>query len=338
MSKPLKVGIVSFAHLHAEAYIGNLRNNPDVEYVGFYDESPERRETYGAAFESPAFADWEEFLATGVEAAIICSENAHHRRDVDSLAAAKVHILCEKPLATNPQDAAAIVKRCKEQGITLMTAFPMRFSMPLRAAKASLDGGGYGELTSMIGRNQGQCPKRHRAWFADPDLAGGGAMTDHTVHLTDVYRWFTDTEVDSVYAVSNRITYQGETELETGGLVSLTFADGRRASIDCSWSRPLNYPTWGGLALRLVTDRGAVDLDAFSQVHTVYGGAAQHTRWDYWGGDANQMMVDEFVAAVRDRRAPFVTGEDGLRAVEVVEAAYRSVQSGKPEKVRRAEL
>ncbi|MFP4409445.1 MAG: Gfo/Idh/MocA family protein [Spirochaetaceae bacterium] len=336
MSTSLKVGIVSFAHLHAEAYIGNLRNNPRVEYVGFYDESPERRAKYGNAFESPSFGEWEEFLATGVEAAIVCSENAHHRRDVDALASAGVHVLCEKPLATNPADAEAIVRACKQAGVTLMTAFPMRFSMPLRAAKASLDGGGYGRLTSMIGRNQGQCPKRHREWFADPDLAGGGAMTDHTVHLTDVYRWFTDREVETVYAVSNRITYKEDTELETGGLVSLTFADGKSASIDCSWSRPLAYPTWGGLALRLVTDRGAVDLDAFGQTQRVYGGEAMHTRWDYWGGDANQMMVDEFVAAVAEGRAPFVTGEDGLRAVEVVDAAYRSVKSGKPERVKRA--
>ena len=338
MSEPMKVGIVSFAHLHAEAYIGNLRNNRSVEYVGFYDESKARRQKYGTAFESPSFANWEEFLASGVEAAIVSSENAHHRRDVDALASAGVHVLCEKPLATNPADAEAIVRTCKQAGVTLMTAFPMRFSMPLRAAKASLDGGGYGRLTSMIGRNQGQCPKRHRAWFADPDLAGGGAMTDHTVHLTDVYRWFTDLEIETVYAVSNCINYRDETELETGGLVSLTFADGKRASIDCSWSRPLNYPTWGGLALRLVTDWGAVDLDAFKQTQTIYGGEAMHTRWDYWGGDANQMMVDEFVAAVSEGREPFVTGEDGLRAVEVVEAAYRSVKSGKPEKVKRAKV
>ncbi|MDA3948285.1 MAG: Gfo/Idh/MocA family oxidoreductase [Spirochaeta sp.] len=331
----MKVGIVSFAHLHAEAYIGNLRNNPAVEYVGFYDPDPERRTTYGTAFDSPNFADWDAFLATGVEAAIVCSENSNHRADVERLAAAGVHVMCEKPLAPTPTDAGAIVDACRTAGVTLMTAFPMRFSMPLQTAKDALDRGDYGTWTSMIGRNQGQCPTRHRAWFTDPALAGGGAMTDHTVHLADIYRWFTGVEVDNVYAVSNHITYRDESDVETGGLVSLTFADGRRASIDCSWSRPLNYPTWGGLALRLVTDRGAVDVDAFRQTRTVYGPPEQHTRWDYWGSDANQRMVDEFVAAVRDHRAPAVTGIDGLRTVEIVDAAYRSVASGKPEPVAR---
>lgn len=331
----MKVGIVSFAHLHAEAYIGNLRSNPAVEYVGFYDADPERREQYGMAFDSPTFGDWGEFLATGVEAAIVCSENVYHRRDVEALASAGIHVLCEKPLAPKPADAEAIVAACDNAGVTLMTAFPMRFSMPLRAAKATLDGGDYGVLTSILGRNQGQCPKPHRAWFVDPELAVGGAMTDHTVHLADIYRWYTDQEIESVYAVSNRINYKEVSPVETGGLLSVTFADGRTATIDCSWSRPRNYPTWGGLAMRLVTDRGVVDVDAFTQTETVYGLDTQHTRWDYWGADANQAMVDEFVAAVAGKRRPFVTGLDGLRAVEIVEAAYRSAKSGKPEKVRR---
>jgi predicted dehydrogenase len=331
----MKVGIVSFAHLHAEAYIGNLRNNPSVDFVGFYDSDSDRRRRYAEAYGAPSFGDWAEFLKTGVEAAVVCSENVHHRHDTLALAEAGVHVLCEKPLASKPDDAHAMVEACRNAGVTLMTAFPMRFSMPLESAKAGLEAGHYGALTSFIGRNQGQCPKHHRAWFADPELAGGGAMTDHTVHLADVYRWFTGTEVCEVYAVSNRITYRDATELETGGLVSLTFEDGRTASIDCSWSRPLNYPTWGGLALRMLTDRGAVDVDAFRQTQTVYGLAHQHTRWDYWGSDANQRMIDEFIEAVTHARAPRVTGTDGLRAVEIVEAAYRSVDSGKPEKVRR---
>ncbi len=333
--KRLKVGIVSFAHLHAEAYIGNLRNNPAVEYVGFVDEDSERRNTYGAAYESAVFDDWQSFLDSGVEAVIVCSENVYHKRYAIAAAKAGLHVLCEKPLATNPDDADEIISAARTAGVRLMTAFPMRFNMPLRTAHATLAQGGYGTITSIIGRNQGQCPKRHRAWFVDPDLAGGGAMADHTVHLADIYRWFTTAEFETVYAINNRITWRDEAGSDTGGLVALRFTDGRSASVDCSWSRPRHYPTWGGLALRLITDRGTVDIDAFRQVVSVHGHASKHLRWDYWGSDANQAMIDEFVAAILDERTPTVTGEDGLRAVEVVDAAYRSVASGRPEKVHR---
>ena len=59
--------------------------------------------------------------------------------------------------------------------------------------------------------------------------------------------------------------------------------------------------------------------------------------WPFWGSDANIAMLDEFVAAIREDREPAVTGVDGLRALEVVDAAYRSVESGEPVSVQRAE-
>lgn len=329
----IRVAIVSFAHLHSQAYIANLRANRNVAFVGVYDPDDARRAQYGGALDVATFASWEELLDAGIDAAIVCSENVHHRRDVERLAASGVHILCEKPLAITVEDARAIVSACTEAGVTLMTAFPMRFSTPLLVAKQGLDDGTLGALTSCVAVNQGQLPKRHRSWFVDAQLAGGGAVTDHVVHLTDAMRWFTGSEVQSVYAIANRIVHADQTEVETGGLVSLRFSNGIDVSIDCSWSRPLGYPTWGGLALRLITDRGAVDVDAFIQNSAYYGSGEHQVHWDYWGSDANQAMIDEFVAALAQRRAPQITGEDGLRAVEVVAAAYRSIASAAIEPV-----
>ncbi|MCG8481057.1 MAG: Gfo/Idh/MocA family oxidoreductase [Spirochaetales bacterium] len=331
----IRTAIVSFAHLHGEAYISNLRAARSAEFVGVYDPDAERRTIYAERLDVPTFESLDEMLGAGIDAAIVCSENSRHRGDVEDLSRAGVHILCEKPLAVTADDGAAMVAACARAGVLLMTAFPMRFNAPLVAAERNLADGLFGTLTSCVATNQGQLPKRHRAWFVDPVLAGGGAVTDHTVHLVDVMRWFTRSEVESVYAIGNRVAYADDAVVETGGLVSLRFANGVDVSIDCSWSRPLNYPTWGGLTMRLVTDRGAVDLDAFAQNNTVYGLAEQHTRWDNWGSDANQAMIDEFIAAVVEKRTPAVTGEDGLRAVEVVEAAYRSIASGGVETVVR---
>lgn len=329
----IRVAIVSFAHLHSQAYIANLRANRNVVFVGVYDPDDTRRAQYGSQLDVTTFASWEELLAAGIDAAIVCSENVHHRRDVERLAAAGVHVLCEKPLAISVEDAQAIVAACTAAGVTLMTAFPMRFSTPLAVAKQELENGAFGTLTSCVAVNQGQLPKRHRAWFVDAQLAGGGAVTDHVVHLADAMRWLTGSEVQSVYAIANRIVHADQTEVETGGLVSLRFSNGVDVSIDCSWSRPLGYPTWGGLALRLITDRGAVDLDAFVQNSAYYGSGEPQVRWDYWGSDANQAMIDEFITAVAQQRTPLVTGQDGLRAVEVVAAAYRSIASAAIEPV-----
>lgn len=326
----MKIGILSFAHHHAEAYIRHLRAIPGVAIIGLADEDAARGARYAGEFDAPLFPSYAALLAARPDAVLVCSENSKHRPLVELAAAAGVHVLCEKPLATTLADAQALIDACARAGVRLMTAFPLRFSAPLLEVKARLDAGDLGRIYCCNGTNQGELPVRHRAWFVDPDLAGGGAVIDHTVHLVDILRWYLQSEVVEVYAQTNRIFHATEVTVETGGLLMLTFANGVFASIDCSWSKPDYYPTWGGLTFELVSARGAVRVDAFRQNLTVYSQDRQRAAWAYWGSDANQAMLEEFVAALREDRPPAVSGLDGYRALEVVQAAYASAQSGQP--------
>lgn len=329
----VKLGILSFAHLHAEAYIQNIRAIPGVEFIGLADENAERGRRFAHQFEARLLPDYEALLAEQPDGVLICSENNQHRPLAELAARAGVHVLSEKPLATTLDDARAIIAACRSAGVMLMTAFPMRFSAPLREVKATLDAGALGQIYGFNTTNQGQMPIAHRRWFVDKELAGGGALMDHTVHLADILRWFLNAEVAEVYAVHNHILHKDTVDVETGGLLMLTFADGTFASIDASWSKPLNYPTWGGLKMELISARGLTVVDAFSQNLDIYRQSDGAHRWAYWGSDANQAMIEEFVAAIREGRPPAVTGEDGLRALEVALAAYRSAETGAPVKL-----
>lgn len=332
----LKIGILSFAHLHAEAYIQNLLAAPGVELIGIADEDRARGERFAGQFGVRLFDTYADLLAARPDGVLVCTENSKHRPLVEMAAAAGAHVLCEKPLATTPEDARAIVDVCKRAGVILMTAFPVRFSAPIAEVKARLDAGDLGRPFCFNATNQSELPRKHREWFVDPELAGGGAVADHTVHLADLMRWYLNSEVVEVYAQTNRIFHGDEVQVETGGLVMLTFENGVFASIDSSWSRPDYWPTWGGLGLELVTERGAVLVDAFKQNLIVYRPDLQRPMWSHWGSDINAAMIAEFLAAIREGRQPLVTGEDGLRAVEIVHAAYRSAASGQPVKVERA--
>jgi predicted dehydrogenase len=217
-----------------------------------------------------------------------------------------------------------------------MTAFPMRFSAPLLEIKARFDHGDFGDIYCFNATNQGELPTKYRAWFVDPTLAGGGAIMDHTVHLVDIMRWFTGSEVETMYARSNRIFHADEVEVETGALEMLTFENGVFATIDASWSRPQYWPTWGGLTFEMVTQRGAVVVDAFRQNLNVYRHDWQRSNWAYWGSDMNHAMVREFASAIREDRPPLVTGLDGLRAVEATLAAYESDRTGQTVQLKKA--
>ncbi|MEM7345971.1 MAG: Gfo/Idh/MocA family oxidoreductase [Chloroflexota bacterium] len=326
----MRIGILSFAHLHAEAYIGNIRAIPGVEMIGFADEDQARGQHFAKMFDSPLYPSYEALLADQPDGVIICSENANHWPLVELAAQAGVHVLSEKPLATNLKESQAIIDVCQAANVLLMTAFPMRFSAPLREVKAKLDDGSLGAVYGCSTTNQGQMPINHRRWFVDKKLAGGGAVMDHVVHLADILRWYFDTEIVQVFAQTNHILHADTVEVETGGLVMLTLENGVFASIDCSWSKPLNYPTWGGLTMELISERGLTIVDGFSQNLNIYKQAPATHQWRYWGSDANQAMIEEFVAAIREQRTPAVTGEDGHKALEVALAAYASAEAGQP--------
>lgn len=326
----MKIGIMSFAHLHAEAYIHNLRAIPGVELVGLADEDTARGKQFAHLFEAKLFPSYEALLNEPLDGVLVCSENANHRPLVEMAAAAGVDILSEKPLATTLDDAQAMVAACQQANVSLMTAFPMRFSAPLLEVKATLDRGDLGQIYACNSTNQGQIPLAHRRWFVDKTLAGGGAVMDHVVHLADVLRWYLHAEVVEVYAQTNRILHADTVEVETGGLLMLTFDNGIFATIDTSWSKPLNYPTWGGLTLELISERGLTVVDAFSQNLTVYQQTPASHSWAYWGSDANQAMIEEFVTASREQRPPSVSGEDGYKALEIALAAYQSAEQGQP--------
>lgn len=338
----LRIGILSFAHLHAEGYAGLLKTLPDVEFIGIADENIERGQHFAARYGVSLYPSYEALLADKPDAVVICSENARHLPLVRLAAAAGVHVLCEKPLATTIDDAREIVQLCADAGVVLMTAFPMRFSAPAMEVKKQIDSGVLGAIYGINATNQGSLPELHqkdqlpflkRDWFVDKALSGGGAVADHVVHLTDLLRWYLGKEVAEVYAATNRIIHENRVEVETGGLVMLTFNDGTFASIDCSWSKPAAYPTWGGLAMEIVAEGGLAKMDAFKQIMNVYRGGAAHGAYAYWGSDSNGAMLEEFASAIREGRAPAVTGEDGLRAVEVVIAAYESASRGQAVKL-----
>jgi predicted dehydrogenase len=330
--------MLSFAHLHAEAYIGNLRAIPDVEMIGLADDNAERGAKFATQFNAPLFSDYAALLAEKPDGVVICCENNRHRELVElALSAGIKHILCEKPLATTLDDARAIVAAVDTADAKLMTAFPVRFSVPLREAKAMIDAGKLGRVLGCNATNQGENPSYHRDWFVDKRLSGGGAIMDHTVHVVDALRWIFASEIVEIYCEADRpdapLFPAPGLKIDTAGVVMLTFANGAFVGLDCSWSRPGYYPTWGNVKIDFVGERGLIAVDVFGQHHITYSHPNRRPVWDYWGSDINQAMLNEFAASIRENRQPLITGHDGLKAVEAVISAYLSAETRAPVKL-----
>src|SRR5512141_252791 len=118
----IKIGILSFAHHHGEAYISNLLGMEGVELLGVADDDPMRGQTIAAQNKAQYFHTYEDLLEAGPEGVIICTENNRHLPFVQMAASRGIHVLCEKPLATTLEDAHSIVEACEKAGVLLMTA------------------------------------------------------------------------------------------------------------------------------------------------------------------------------------------------------------------------
>jgi predicted dehydrogenase len=321
MPANLRVGILSFAHVHADGFAQLLPTLPDLEFVGFSDTDSTRGEWAAKTSGARHFPTHAALLEQHLDAVIVCSENVGRRELVELAAAVGTHVLCEKPIEATLEDALAMREACTGAGVNFMTAFPMRFDPSLRLLRERILGGDLGRIYAANGINHSQLPSRHRAWFAQRARSGGGAIMDHTVHLTDLYRWLFETEVLEVHALVGNPFYPNEIDVDSAGLVTLGLEGGVFAGIDCSWSRPERYPRWGHLKLEVFGERGALEIDAFAQHLNVY---RTGLTWQNWGSDSNRAMLEEFFSSIREAREPSVTWQDGFEALRVALACYES--------------
>jgi predicted dehydrogenase len=332
-TKPVNVAILSFAHFHAYSYARALKELPSARLSAVFDDDKERgfqaAKRYGVDF----YEDYERLLKReDIEAVVIASENAKHARMTIAAAEAGKHVLVEKPMAISLKDADEMIRASRKAGVKLQVCYVMRYSRPAIIVKEILDRGTIGKLRAIVGTNR----LRHFQgdWFVRPELSGGGAIMDHTVHLADLMRWYTGSEVETVYTEIGT-NVDRSLRVEDCFLTLLDFRNGVKATIDGSWSRPESFYTWGDVTLEVLGSEGAVLLDAFRQVAylCLSGEPKNPYQWHQWGCDVDKEMVRDFLSCIREDREPRATGYDGRQGTEITLASYESAKAGRPLKL-----
>lgn len=311
--------MMSFAHMHAFSYAECLKKIPSVEFAGIYDDNSKRGKAAAKKFGVKYFDTEKKFFAEKINGVIICSENSKHLRMAEAAAKAKADILCEKPVSISIKDANKMLAAVKEANVRLQIAFPCRFVPSVIRAKRIIESGEIGRILAIKATNHGSMPG---GWFTDKKLAGGGAVLDHTVHVVDLLRWFIRREVTKVYAeIDNRIH---KMKIDDCGTLLFEFENGVFASLDPSWSRPKTFPTWGDVTMDIIGEKGIVYVDAFSEAINVYDDREGRHYWRDWGSNADLNLIKNFIDMILYKKAPFITGYDGLKAMEVALGAYES--------------
>lgn len=322
----LKVGMISFAHGHAFSYFHSLHALPDVEILAVADPIESRVSEIVSKHELAYYADYHQLLETDVDAVVICSENSLHAEITIAAANKGKHVLCEKPLGIDVDDMKKMISACHDNNVQLMTAFPCRYLAAVVQAKHAVERGEIGDIVAFKGMNRGTAPS---GWFVDPELSGGGALLDHTVHVMDLMNWFNSSGPKEVYAYAATL-FDDKLKVDDTGMMHVKYENGVFGVLDTSWSRKAPYPTWGDVALEIIGTKGVISLNGLAQVNELYSRKNAAGQWNYWGDNMDEHLVRAFVQAIRSGQPVPISGEDGMRSTIAALAGYASIKTGQP--------
>ena len=277
---------------------------------------------------------WEEAVERpDIESIIVCTPPHLHSAIAVAAMRAGKHVLCEKPLARTVAEAEEMVRASEEQGVVLKCGFNLRHHPGVQQARAWLYEGRLGEpIFARLRYGVGGRPGFEQEWRARAEVSGGGQLMDQGVHALDLCRWFLG-EFASVSATLTTGYWEIE-PLEDNAFVTLSTARGRVASVHASqtqWRNLFSLEVYGREGYAQVDGLGG----GYGTERAALGrrdpcGPFREEAIEYRGEDVSwREEWREFVSAVREERAPLGSGRDGLEALRLAAAAYRSNESGR---------
>jgi len=335
------LGTGFIAEIHLESY---RRFVPEAEVVAVFSRSAERATTFAAAHGIPKASTNLDDIVKESECDVVdvCLPNVLHHRAVVAAAAARKHVIIEKPIAMTLEEADEMIAACRSAGVQLMYAEELCFAPKYERVRTLVNEGAVGTIFQMR-----QCEKHsgpHSDWFYDPAQSGGGVLMDMGCHGMAWFRWMLGgrPRVLSVYAhlQGNLIHGDRQTRCEENSVCLVEFEGGAIGVVENSWSkhggmddRAEVYGTGGVIYADLFMGNAAL---TYSQQGYGYAmekaGSTRGWSFTVFEEAFNQGYPQELrhfiVDCVRNGQAPLVSGEDGRAVLEMLYAAYRSARIG----------
>jgi predicted dehydrogenase len=275
-----------------------------------------------------------------VDCVIVATPNKFHAPVAIAALEAGKHVLCEKPLARNPEEARAMVDAAKKNKVFLKTGSNLRYFSNTRKAKELIDSGAIGKPLFARGWIGHDGKKILHSWNVKKDLAGGGTVLDNGAHILDLFRWFVgdfDECMGQVYTLHMPI------EVEDNGMAIFKTKDGRMAFIQASWTE------WSGyMYLEVYGPEGSVAVDNRGErmadtgkwsvtsqtVFTKPDGSRQVFDYSREAPQSYELELKDFIDCVTKKKQPTASGHDGMKVVEMVDAIYQSSKTGHAVKLK----
>jgi len=271
-----------------------------------------------------------------VDAVLVTTPNASHLVDVLAAIDAGKHVLCEKPMAMNADECRQMVEAARRRGVVFGVAHVFRFDESVLRFRELLKSCKIGK--AIFARSEFSFladPSHPRKWLYDSAIAGAGPIFDIGVHCIDTLRFVLNDEVTRVSASAASDERSGD--VESAASLTLEFSRGTIGTVLVSYRAAYRTP------LELVGDSGVIRAeDALNVEHPIEIQLQREGKVVETATVSNQsvyaLQVDAFADAVEGKSRFPIPGEEGWQNQEVLDAAMRSLRTGKSENVPRVSL
>lgn len=267
-----------------------------------------------------AYADWHELIEDAeIDAVYLATPvNLHAEQTIEAAEAGK-HVLCEKPMALSPEDCERMIAACSSNGVKLGIAYYRRFYPAIRRMKEIIASGEIGRpvlIEANAFERFNPAPGADRAWLVDPTQSGGGPMMDFGCHRIEIMLDLLG-PVAATTAVTTKVLF--ERPVEDTAIAVFSFASGGQGVLKVTHAARESQDS-----LDLFGSEGSIRVSVLNG-GTLRIKTAAGERIEQHPPHANlhQPLVEDFIAAVLDDRAPEVDGAAGLAVQRVLADIYR---------------
>jgi predicted dehydrogenase len=300
-----------------------------VSWGGIYDRDPARADAFARASGGTARASEDEVLDTS-DAVFICTWTSEHRRLVEKAVERGLAVFCEKPLATNLDDARAMADLVDAAGVTNQVGLIMRRYPAFVVLHDLVADPAAGRLMSMVFRDDQWLPvpgEYGSTWRGEPDKAGAGVLLEHSIHDLDI--------IDAAIAPVERVaaassSFHGLPGIEDLMVVMLDLGGGATGTLTTVWHDVAPRPSLRRVEVFCEQRWIALEGDVFGPVRwTDADGGGGVLEGDDLAARAAELGVSgwpqaAFVEAARTQAPVEPDFRAAVRAHELADAVYRS--------------
>jgi UDP-N-acetylglucosamine 3-dehydrogenase len=297
------VGTGFWGKNHARVY----RELASTELVAVCDANAERAKTIGSQFGVKAYTSSGRMLKhEEVEAVSICTWSTMLAKEALKALHAGKHVLVEKPMAAHARQAEKLLKTAEQNGLHLTVGFLMRFIPGLQHIREAVESKKIGELVSATAKRVSEWPER---------IGDVGVVKDTAIHDIDVIRYVSLEDPISVYAKTGSMRHR---KFEDYAQIMLTFESGKSAFIESNWLTPYKTRT-----LTVTGSDAIMRLDYVTQ-ELWFESKKETVQPRIPFQEPLKLELQHFADCILEKKKPLVTGVDGIKALQIAEAALRS--------------